>query len=145
MRSAGRKRAEAVITPRAALAALASKVARAAQRVYDDWEQDDEGLSEEYGGGGICDDVADAVCDVLRESGVAEDVTTWHVQDDNHTVALALMSDGVWEVDVPSGVYERGSWYNYRKVPDVRIGAGDVTVVRLGGRGEWDDYAGELA
>ena len=121
---------------RTALRALAPRVAKAAQRVYDEW--DPAGEFDEYGGGGICDDVADAICDVLRESGV-EDVTTYHVFDDNHTVAIALMPDGVWEVDVPSGVYETGGWYKYKRRPGVEIGVDDVAVTKLDGA--WEDYA----
>ena len=127
----------------ARLKAFAPEIARAVQRVVDDWEQDEEGLSEEYGAGGICDDVAEAILDVVQGSGLAEEVVTYHWSDDNHTAVVARMSDGVYEVDVPLDVYETGSWYRYKKRPDVQVRADDVTVVRLGSLDEWSSYVEE--
>ena len=50
------------------LKALRSKIAKAAQKVYDKWEQDDSGYSEHFmHDGGICQDIAEAICDVFAQ------------------------------------------------------------------------------
>jgi hypothetical protein len=127
-------------SPAAAIRALAPRIAEAAQKVYDEWEQDEDGESAEYGFGGICDDVAEAICDVVRGCEAVEEVMTFHVEADNHTVALALTADGIYEVDIPPSVYEDGQWYMYTKRPGVKIGAGDVSVSLLTrDRGRWEE------
>jgi len=115
----------------AKLARLRPALARAAQKVVDAWAQDAEGVSEEYGVGGVCDDVAEAMCDVMARRRI--DCRTHHWADDNHTNCLVVVDGAVWEVDVPPRVYETGAWYRYRKVEDARIAATDVTIVPLEG------------
>lgn len=123
------------------LRGLATAIAEAANRVYADWVQDEQGESVKYGYGGICDDVAAAICEVVDRAGVAEDVRTYHISDDNHTVALVLMPDGIFEVDIPHRTYETGSFYRYRKRPDITIEADDVVVSKLTDDGsEWNAY-----
>jgi len=109
--------------------------------VYAEWEQDETGFSEDYGCGGICDDVAQAICNVLQSTPGVIDCKTWHISDDNHTAAVAKTADGVWLVDVPPHVYEDGSWYNYKKKPDIHIGIEDVVIERLDADPQkFDDY-----
>lgn len=124
----------------ARFAKVARRVAAAAQRVVDAWEQDEDGVSDEYGSGGVCDDVAAATCDALRGLPWVLDCVTFHIEGDNHTVARVLADDGVYDVDVPPGVYETGSWYRYRKRPDAAVSAADVVVERLGGPEEWEKW-----
>ncbi len=108
---------------------LLVEIAAAAQRVYDDWEQDADGESEEYGAGGICDDVADAMADELISAGF--DVATHHYEQDNHTVVILLENERVYEVNIPLHVYETGSWYTYRKIPGVQFGPGHISIIEL--------------
>lgn len=106
--------------------ALRAKMAAAAQAVYDEWEQDDEGESFEYGCGGICDDIASAMAGVLREAGF--EVTTQHDDSENHTAVYVLVEDSVYYVDIPHSIYETGTFYRYRKISDVTFSAGDVVI-----------------
>lgn len=124
----------------ARFAKVAGQVAAAAQRVVDAWEQDEDGVSDKYGSGGVCDDVAAATCDALRGLSWVRDCVTFHIEDDNHTVARVLADDGVYDVDVPANVYETGAWYVYRKRPEATVSAEDVVVERLGGPGEWEKW-----
>ena len=41
---------------------LRPELASAAQSVYDEWEQDEDGNDEMLGGGGICQDIAEKFC-----------------------------------------------------------------------------------
>lgn len=109
---------------------LRLRLAKAAQEVYDDWEQDENGESYAYGSGGICDDVALALWEVLYGMGY-EDSATHHYESDNHTVVIVKMSDGVWEVDIPLHLYERGSWYAYKKVPNVTFTEESLAFTRI--------------
>jgi len=43
------------------------RILAAAQRVYNDWDENDR---DTYAGGGICHIIADAICDVLGELGI---------------------------------------------------------------------------
>ncbi len=103
---------------------------RKAQAIYDAWEQDEEGFDEVYGGGGICDDIAGALVDALQEAGF--DAYTHHYEQDNHTVAIALMDGRTVEVDIPLHLYESGSWYSYTKKPGVQFSTQHITVVDMG-------------
>lgn len=106
-----------------------AKIAAAAQEVYDAWEQDADGVDEEFGVGGICDVVADAVAGVLSQAGI--EASTRHYFNDNHTVVIAQLPSGIYEVDIPLHLYERGSWYRYTKIPGVKFTPEHVTVVQL--------------
>ena len=40
------------------------------QQVYDSWNQDADGYDDELGTGGICQDIADAICFILSVHGI---------------------------------------------------------------------------
>lgn len=120
---------------RAALEAHRRALAAAAQRVLDDWQQDDEGIDEVFGSGGACDAIAGAFEDVLHftyvdaggretspsfmDGGQDGDDHAWLiVYDDYEAVAL----------DIPPYVYETGGGYNWRKIPGVRISPADIVI-----------------
>lgn len=122
------------------LRAAATKIALAAQAVYEDWEQDEEGMSDEYGAGGICDTIAERIVMALD----AADIEAMTVHDDsaNHTYAMAKFPDGIYAVDIPCRVYETGTFYRYKKRPDVSIEAEDVVWDKVFGEDElyrWDE------
>lgn len=105
------------------LTALRGRMARAAQRVYDRWDPD------EYGGGGICDDVASELLDVALSARSAEEgrVAGWAA---DHAWAL-VWNDGLREackVDIPPGVYETGGGYSWEKVEGARFSPGVVGI-----------------
>lgn len=118
------------------------KAAALAQQVYDAWEQDEEGVDDVYGGGGICDDVANGLADALMKAGY--EATTHHYEQDNHTVAIAKMDGKTVEVDIPLHIYERGGWYNYTKVPGVKFTPDMVTVVPLGPESLFDEMLDDM-
>ena len=105
---------------------LAPVLASAAQRVYDTWEQDEDGMDEDLGGGGICDLVAQEMAAALSSAGI-ETMEGGH-QGDDHAFLIAYNDDEAFAVDIPPGVYEVGGGYSWRKRPGVTIDASDVVI-----------------
>lgn len=131
------------------LDALKPRFAAAAQAVYDEWEQDEEGYSEEYGGGGICDAISAEMSGVVSEGTFAGEVTTHDGAapgDDHAWMAVVDRETGeVWGVDIPANVYETGGGYSWTKKPGVTILPEHVEVWKLDVSAdefgdEWSDY-----
>lgn len=109
---------------------LSAELATAAQSVYDDWFQDDEGIDEVYGGGGICHDIADRMVSVLSDRGV-DAISVQAGVGENHVFAVAALSDGVWSVDISPYVYETGGGYVWRKRQGVVFGPEHLDIVKI--------------
>lgn len=114
--------------------------AAVAQRVYDAWEQDDDGEDPDYGVGGICDAIADAMCEVIDAHGGEAITVNSEGMGENHTWAVARCADGVFLVDIPPSVYETGGGYSWEKIPDVLFEADDVVIDELP-EDAWDELA----
>lgn len=90
-------------------------MASAAKSVYDDWLQDEDGFDDVLGGGGICQDIASKMLEVLDSAGV-QSLTMVHTTiGENHVFVVALLDDGVFSIDIPPHVYETGSGYVWKK------------------------------
>jgi hypothetical protein len=97
---------------------MRGQFAAAAQKVYNEWEQDDEGMDIELGSGGICQDIASAFCDILSSANI--ECTTFDAQvGDQHVWAVAYDGEEAFSVDIPPSFYETGGGYNWQKIPDV--------------------------
>jgi len=105
------------------------EIVRRVQAEYDRWEQDEEGYSEEVAYGGICHLLADLVAEVLNDAGFP--TTTVSSYHEVHVYCVSQASDGVWEVDIPHCIYERGGGYNWTKIPDVTFEPDDIVINRL--------------
>lgn len=120
--------------------ALRAALAEAAQRVYDAWDQDAEGVDPELGTGGICDGVADAMAEVLGRLDGADAVTEY-CQTDTHTYVVLAIDEGVFKVDVPAAAYETGFGYVWRKRPGIKLKPEDVSIEKLSDdRGELENF-----
>lgn len=115
-----------VLPLRVRLEALRSQLAEAAQQVYDEWEQDENGECEWRGTGGICDDIADGLGDVLTKHRI--DWVPAGSEGADHAWVVAYDDAHAYDVDIPPYVYERGGGYCWRKIPDVTIGKDDVLI-----------------
>ena len=101
----------------------------AAQKVYDEWEQDDEGMDPTLGPGGICQDIAESIGDILTYAGI--DCTIMEAQTgDQHVWVLAYDDEGGVHVDISPSVYESGGGYSWSKLPDVEFDGGDIDIWR---------------
>ena len=101
----------------AELRAHTPAILAAAQRVYDDWTPGDP--DDPYAGGGICDDIADAIAPIV-------DGYPQFVELDHHTVILVAVAEGVVCLNIPARVYEHGSAYTWTKIPGVVFEPDDV-------------------
>lgn len=113
------------------LRALRPSLARAAQRVVDEWEQDDEGVDEEFGTGGACDAVARAMEDVIAQRMPGVEFRDGGQEGGDHAFVIVLTDSEAYAVDVPADVYETGGGYRWRKRRGAVISPEDVVVERL--------------
>jgi hypothetical protein len=107
---------------------LLLKMAAAAQETYDDWDQDEDGMNDELGAGGICQDVADAIGDVLNSAGIDVKVLDGNGIGEQHVWLAVKLKEGVFEVDIPPGVYETGGGYSWKKIPGVKFKPSDIVI-----------------
>ena len=106
---------------------LRDKLAAAAQEAYDQWSQDENGEDPTLGGGGICQDIAEAMAGVISSAGI--DCNTLEAQvGDQHVWAMAWDENEGLHVDISPYKYERGSGYSWKKVPGVVFSGDDIEI-----------------
>jgi hypothetical protein len=126
------------------LFSLKSRLALSAQKVYDEWAQDENGYCDMLGEGGICQDIADAMADVLINNGI-ECGTVSQESGEQHVYVVARTEDGVYNVDIPPYLYETGGGYCWKKIPDVEFDERYLVINRLSSDpDEYYDYIGEF-
>ena len=119
---------------------LKQELAQAAQVVYDQWLPDEEGGDDEWGGGGICHLIADAMVHVLDKHGI-EATTMQQEVGENHTFTVGKTSKGIYVFDISPYVYENGGGYTWTKIPDVQFTENDVAVNLITrDLSKWGDY-----
>lgn len=122
------------------LMGVRGELAAAAQAVYDEWTQDAEGNDEEYGAGGICHDIADAMVGVLDRHGIDSQSVSQSIGD-VHVYVIAKVKEGVYSVDIPPSTYERGSAYTWTKIDGVKFDANDIDISRIDANPDrFEDY-----
>ncbi|NTF17202.1 hypothetical protein G6L37_02000 [Agrobacterium rubi] len=94
------------------LVSLFPQLASAAQSEYDAWQQDDDGMDEELGSGGICHLIADQMVSILSDEGFEATPTHSEGVGENHVWVTAQIAEGVVSVDIPPGVYETGGGFH---------------------------------
>lgn len=109
---------------------LRPRLAEAAQEVIDSWEQDEDGCDEEFGSGGICDSVAQAMSSVLAKiDGV--DLSDGGQDGDDHAFVIVYGDKDAYAVDIPPGIYETGGGYSWRKIEGAVVRPSDVSVYEV--------------
>ena len=112
------------------LSSLRPALAEAAQKVYDQWEQDGAGQDAMLGPGGICQDIADALADVIMDNGMNAHVMDNEGMGEQHVWVVAYSGNEAFHVDIPSGAYETGGGYTWSKIPDVQFDGTDISIQR---------------
>jgi hypothetical protein len=106
-------------------------MAAAAQRAYDAWEQDEEGMDEELGGGGICQEIAAGIADVLVSSGIDAEIVDSGGMGEQHVWTIAYDNDEAFDVDIPYHSYETGGGYSWGKMPGVVFDEDSIVISPL--------------
>lgn len=126
-----------------AFRSLAPEMAKKAQKVYDEWNQDEHGMDEEYGGGGICQDIAAELSGVLNDHGIDAQTIDNEGMGEQHVWVIAKMKDGIYEIDIPPSVYETGGGYSWTKRQGVQFDETHITVGKIDDLENADQYGFE--
>lgn len=118
------------------LKSLRPKFVKAAQGVYDQWSGDDD---EELNGGGICDQIADAISEVCNQNGI-EATTMVASHGEQHIFTIVKLSDGVYSVDISPYRYETGSGFKWKKIESVKFQINDIEIDKVSSNP--DDFDG---
>lgn len=101
-------------------------LAQAAQKIYDDWDEED---NDTYAGGGICHLIADEFVSILYENGVVcTSVSSSHEQ---HVYVALKVIEGVYTLDLHYSIYETGGGFSWKKIPNVKFEANDIDIYRV--------------
>lgn len=93
-----------------------------------------------YGGGGICDDIAEAMCNVIHNKTEYNCFTLYN-EYDYHT-SMHVYDIGqklIFNVDIPPNCYETGAGYTWKKKPNIRFNTWMVVIDPE----DWDNYFDE--
>lgn len=111
----------------AKLLAFRPAMVTAAQFIYDEWQQDENGYDQEFAWGGICSAISSEFAMVLSDISTMEGG-----QDgDDHSYLFVYDDHDAFEVDLPYHLYERGGGYNWTKLPGVQFSIEDIVIVRV--------------
>jgi len=95
-----------------------------AQKVYDEWDEDD---IDTYANGGICHIIADAIAAYFSDLGL-DTATINDSVGDVHVWTAVSMNGFVYRVDIPPSVYESGGGYSWKKLPNVKFTQRDIII-----------------
>lgn len=110
---------------------LTPLLVKAAQEVYDGWDQDENGMDAELGGGGICQDIAEAISGVLNKHGIEATTVDSGGMGEQHVWAVANVADGVFGVDIDYHRYEVGGGYTWKKRLGVIFDEDDIQIYKM--------------
>jgi len=113
------------------LETLRPQLASAAQRIYDEWQQDADGVDEVYGSGGCCDDISQEIAGVIASAYDDVSITEAGQPGDDHASIIAFDQNEAYIVDIPPSVYEEGGGYSWKKIEGVEITPEDVEIYSL--------------
>lgn len=105
---------------------LRPKMVQAAQAEYNAWNQNEEGVDMDLGGGGICDRISNAISGVLSEAGI--DTTDGGQDGDDHAYTIAYNDTEAYGVDIDQHTYEKGGGFNWTKIPGVVFTPNNIEV-----------------
>jgi hypothetical protein len=111
------------------LESLKPQFAMAAQKVYDDWQEDEY---DDYNGGGICQDIAEEIATVINQHMPDVNVGTVSSSCGEQHVFVILHNDlEGYSVDIPYYVYETGGGYSWKKIKGVKFLADHISIEKM--------------
>ncbi len=134
---------EDYISLKQAILPLRTELAFAAQKVYNDWNVV-EGEEDFLNGGGICQDIAEAMCGVINQKFPQITCSTMDASvGDQHVFSIAYLPEdtqGYVVIDISPYLYETGGGYSWKKIPNVVFDANDVSVTAHRGNANVENY-----
>lgn len=124
------------------LGALRPALAAVAQKVYDEWKQDDEGYCDWLGYGGICQDIAEEQAELIYEVLDGVEASTISSTFEQHVFVVVADDEEAVVVDVRPWLYETGGGFCWRKIPGVEFIPEDIDIYSVD-RDEFIDEDGE--
>ena len=106
--------------------ALRPEIAAAANKILDAWQQDADGIDEEFGSGGACDAIAHKIQGVLSQHGY--DVSEGGQDGDDHAWVVVYDEAIALAIDIPPGVYETGAGYSWKKIEGSHVNPEDIQI-----------------
>lgn len=106
---------------------ILNKMVVAAQKEYDNWEQDEEGYAEELGYGGICQNIAESMIHILDMNGI-DNTYIANSTCEQHVYIIGAFQEGVYQIDIPYHTYETGGGYTWKKLPDIKFDKTHITL-----------------
>jgi len=115
-------------------------MAESAQVIYNLWDQDD-GIDEEYGSGGICDQISQIISDVIVGNIDNVDIIPGGQDGDDHAWIFVKRGREAFSVDIPPGYYESGGGYRWEKIPGVIFTPDMIEIfpVNVSDLEDWED------
>lgn len=110
------------------LMSLRLPMVEAAQKVYDEWEQDEEGNDGDLGSGGICDEIARALAGVIVDNISDIEIADGGQDGDDHAWTVAYNDSEAWGIDIAPRIYETGGGYSWKKRENVKFHLNDVYI-----------------
>lgn len=107
---------------------LRTKMAFAAQQVYNSWAQDENGMDDELGAGGICDEIANVLSGVIAQSVRNAEIAEGGHEGDDHNWIVVYNQQEAYGVDIPCHIYERGGGYSWQKLQGVHFSPNDISI-----------------
>jgi hypothetical protein len=105
---------------------LRCRIARCAQDIYAYYEK-----HPPENGGGICDEIASGIVDIVYNSFDDADAQVGGWPGDDHAPVIAVIRGVPYHIDIPPDVYEVGGGYNWRVLEGVIISPSYVVIRRL--------------
>lgn len=113
------------------LETLKPELAKAAQKAYDEWDQDENGYCHTYGDGGICQDIAFNFIDDVFQKYDIESTNVLQTTGEVHVYCVVMLDDGVFRVDIDPFRYETGGGYTWKKIKDIVFEPEDIEITML--------------
>lgn len=108
--------------------ALIPDILVAAQKILDEWNVDDSG-DVEFGHGGACDAINYAIQNILGQLDVS--IIDGGQPGDDHAFSIVYSDTEAYVVDIPANVYETGSGYSWKKIPNVKLTDQDIIIEKF--------------
>lgn len=109
----------------------------AAQNEYDEWDQSDP-ENDWLNGGGICQEIAEAIAGVLNNHGIEAMTVDSDGMGEQHVWTVVRVVEGIFGVDIDPLKYETGGGYTWKKRPGIKFDNRSIDIYQMDDV-DWDE------